>query len=515
MPRGKPKAPAIIAPAHLWVPDHVSTAGGAAADLMESAGLIPDAEQRLALDIILAERADGRWASFVAALIATRQWIKTFTFKAIALHDLYVLDTRLVVWTAHEFSTAMEAFRDLKEIIDGTPHFSRRVKKITEANGEEAIELINGQRLRFRARTKAGGRGLTGDRVILDEGFALRPPHMGSLMPTMAAKSQTGNPQIVIGSSAGMVQSDVLRDVRDRGRAGGDPTLAYIEWCVPEGSCDDDDCDHARNRIGCACDDMEKIRLGTPALEKRISIPYVRAERQNMTPEEYARERMGWWEDPVGDGDDVPLAEWRDCADDTAAPTEPLVYSVDIAPDHLWSSIVVCGGPVEVIEHGRGSSWLLERLCDLDNEHHPDALVLDPAGPVGSIIPDLEAAGWEIRTKENPDGTLVLLTATDVLRACGSIYTAVLERELVHRDQPVLNDAFIGAARRKVGDAWKWSRRDSDVCITPLVAATCARWVWAGINESKPARRPATANTAKPTRGGGDDIYRPRGGLRL
>ena len=37
-----------------------------------------------------------------------------------------------------------------------------------------------------------------------------------------------------------------------------------------------------------------------------------------------------------------------------------------------------------------------------------------------------------------------------------------------------------GASRRTVGDGWKWSRKDSTVDVSPLVAATYAHWMWLG-----------------------------------
>ena len=58
----------LTAPAHLWVPEHVGTAAGEAIDLAESIGMHLDAEQRLALEAILAEKADGKWAGFEAAV---------------------------------------------------------------------------------------------------------------------------------------------------------------------------------------------------------------------------------------------------------------------------------------------------------------------------------------------------------------------------------------------------------------------------------------------------------------
>jgi hypothetical protein len=75
------------------------------------------------------------------------------------------------------------------------------VKRIYNGNGEERIEMNGGARLLFKARTKTGGRGLTGDKVILDEAFALQPGHMGALLPTLSVRP---DPQVLYGSSAGL-----------------------------------------------------------------------------------------------------------------------------------------------------------------------------------------------------------------------------------------------------------------------------------------------------------------------
>lgn len=472
-----------VEPAFLWAPEHSSTAAGEVADLAAEVGLELDAEQRLALDVILAERPDGRWAAFEAALIAARQNLKTFLFEVIALADIYLdLGSDLVVWTAHEFNTAMEAFRDIEQLLESHHFLSRRVSRVVKANGEEGIEFIDGKRLRFKARTKAGGRGLTGDRVILDEGFALQPSHMGSLMPTMSAKSLHGNPQILYGSSAGRVESEVLRGLRDRGRAGGDPSLVYIEWCDVGGpeACQADDCDHRMGADGCALDDVDRWRSANPAMGRRISQKWIEGERRSMPPDEFGRERLGWWDEPPLGDIRVPRDEWDACGDRDAEVSEPVALGVDVAPGHTSASIVACGWALHVAENDKGSSWVPQRLKELCDAHDVSAIGLDPTGPAGALIHDLVRAGFKVRSKECPDGLLVLLDAREQVQACEGFLADVKQTDLVHRDEFALNAAVDGASRRAVGDSWKWSRRDSRVDISPLVAATVARFLWTG-----------------------------------
>jgi hypothetical protein len=94
-------------------------------------------------------------------------------------------------------------------------------------------------------------------------------------------------------------------------------------------------------------------------------------------------------------------------------------------------------------------------------------VAIDPSGPIGSLLPELERAGLRIR----------LIDGKDAVRACAAILTAIVERAVSHRGEPELLAAVGGARRRSVGDGWKWSRKDSSVDISPLVAATYAHWL--------------------------------------
>jgi len=463
----------IVQPAHLWAPEHASTSGAEAADFGSSAGITLDPEQRLALDLILAERADGRWSAFEAALVASRQNLKTFVFEVIVLADLYLFESELIVWTAHESSTAMEAFRGIKMRIETYPHLSKRVRKITEANGDEGIEFHGRQRLRFRARTTTGGRGLTGDRVILDEAQELTASMVGSLMPTMSAKSMTGNPQLLYGGSAGKPKSAVWRSIRDRGRAGDDPSLVYLEWCADRKPCGTPRCTHFKGSVRCQLDDPANWARSNPAMGRRISQDFIAAERRSLPPAEFARERMGWWEDPeesVGAG--VPLDAWRDCGDRHSQIHAIQAFALDVAPDSEWSAIAVAGlredgvPHVEVIENRLGTTWVADRLSELLSDHGPRPVVVDPKGPVRSILAEIADAGVTVTEAET----------AGYVTACESLVDRLNRRALRHIVQGELDTPARSAVRRPVGDSWVWSRKLSPVDISPLVAATLALW---------------------------------------
>ncbi|WDZ87195.1 hypothetical protein [Micromonospora cathayae] len=451
-------------------------------DLARMCGVGVDPEQELAIDAILSERAGGRWAALEAAIILSRQNGKTMNvILPIVLADLLLFDAKLIAWTAHRFVTTQEAFRALRQIVETTPEFSRRLKRLSAGNGEEEIEFHGGARVKFLARSKTGGRGLSGDRVVLDEAFALEPEHMGSLLPTLSARP---NPQVIYGSSAGLRQSDILRAIRNRGRAGGDPSLVYVEWSAPDGGCAEDDCDHRLGAVGCALDDPGNWRAANFAIARgRIREEFVAAERRALPPEEFARERLGWWDEPAG-ASVVPLESWALCADEESAPSGRPVFAIDVAPGSRSAAIVAAmhrpdGLPhLEVVAHAPTTDWVVGQALDL-LRHRPLDWVLDPAGPAGALLPQLAEVGIDPRQ----------LSTRDLGQACEAFSATVGAQALRHLGDPVLARAIASAGRRDIGDGlWAWSRRKSTADICPLVAATVAHW---GLSVVPPAVPPA------------------------
>ena len=101
---------------------------------------------------------------------------------------------------------------------------------------------------------------------LLDEAFALLPDHMGALLPILSTRKRAA---VFYGSSAGMEDSEVLRSIRDRGRAGGPDAPAYIEWCAPgeyaTPGCDLAGCRHSPNTPGCVLDREDYWIMANPA----------------------------------------------------------------------------------------------------------------------------------------------------------------------------------------------------------------------------------------------------------
>lgn len=461
----------------MTAPDRYTTYGPDVADLCDVVGFGPDPEQRLLLDHAFAVDRRGKSTAFEVCVICARQNMKTGLLKQMALGWLFITDQQLIIWSAHEFSTAQEAFRDMEQLIEGSSFLSKRVKKIHRANGDEAIELRTGARLKFRARTKAGGRGLSGDKVVLDEAFALQPDHMGALLPTLSVRP---DPQVVYGSSAGVAHSDVLRGIRDRGRAGTSPRLAYCEWCAPVLACASEKCDHEPGKwAGCQLDDRENWKRANPLLGRvrangtGLTEGYVAAERDALPPAEFARERLGWWDDP-STSDIFGPGKWEQGAREESerpAGLEMTGLAVAVAMD-LKSAALVGAGVDEsgalwprVLQHAPGTAWTVDRAKELQTRFNLP-VVIDGKGPGAMLIPTLEREGVNLH----------VATTADVLDAFATLRSRVSDGALLHTPAPELDAAVAGAALRPVGDRFAIGRKASTADVSPLEATSLACW---------------------------------------
>lgn len=465
----------LVEPSWLTHPEFVETFGPEVADVCDLAGFPPDPQQELLLDLAFAIDRDAVSAAFELCVVAARQNMKTGFFKQYALGCMFVIEVPLLVWSAHEMDTTRESHRELKDLILDTPVLAKRLpvggnRGITVANGREAIELADGRRTKFKARTKTGARGLAAPRLMLDEAFALTPEHVSSVYPVLLAQP---DPQVVLGSSPGMVDSVVLRSLRDRGRR-GDARLAYAEWAAPREDCEQPDCSHAYGAaVGCALDREHLIVAGNPAISTgRIRLQTVLDLRRSMDPGKFARECLGWWDEPVGGAADrVDPGRWQELRDPLSQIVGVPGFAVDVTPDRGRSSLVAAGlrgdgrVHVEVVRADRGSAWVVPLVDAVTRRAGNRRVVLDPAGPAGGLVGDLEAVGVDV----------VLVSAREHAQACGWFADAVAGGGLRHLGQVELDSALSGAATRDVGDGlWLWSRRSSLVDISPLVGATLA-----------------------------------------
>lgn len=478
MPRGQQAVyqREISHPTFLTVPP--TAVGNLADDLADfalSLGQQVGEEERIALGALSPVQADGRWAGLSAAIVAGRRNIKSWALEIRALYDLYVVKVDRVVWTAHLFTTSQENFLHVQGLVRSYDWLDRRTKRISTENGSEGLILHNGSRLDFVAR-QAGrsGRGGDIDTLILDEWLYGTPAMSGAMIPAMGV---VPNPHVLYASSPGLMTSASLRDVRNRGRSGGDPSLSYCEWTSPWRMCATESCTHLPGSTGCVLDDEALWFLANPALGRRMSLEFVRNERAELPPIEFMRERLGWWEDPPaeGIGTAYPVDLWDELSDEASHIPDGgyLVFAVDVSWDRSVAHVSVAGvredglRHVQVIASMEPSAvvkWLVDRL----RRFAPLAVAVQGAGaPASSLVEELDNVGVPIHR----------LGGGDLAKAHGLMFDAIKAGRLRHLGEPGLRQQVATAITRPLADGNALDRKKSPIDISGLVAITEALWV--------------------------------------
>lgn len=449
-----------------------------------------DEWQKLLIRWMLARRPDGRWACAEFALIISRQNGKSLVLLIRCLFGIVKLGERKTVFSAHLGDTIAEMFRSAQEMLrnSGLTEGAGQFWQPFSSAGREEIQFHTlHASMRFKTRTKSGGRGLTGDVVVLDEAQELRDEQMEAITSILGSKSMTGNPQLLFAGSAGNFESTVFARVRRRIIAGGYARFGGAEWSI------DDDAYRAadtfeRERI---VNSVESFAVANPTYSVvrddgtgGLSEDYLRDEVGRLSPPGFAREHLGVGTWPKDDGHDwlIPRLKWTAQArPGMAVPAGALVLGLSGTWAGRSASIGVVGTGEDKSAHGwlermdRGTVWILDDLKRLTAANTVAAVVMDAGGPLKTMVADVENV-------LRPLGVhLEQLDSRNAAAAAGSLYDAVDDDvpTFTHRDQVEVNAALAGARKKDVGSGlWTFDRDKSETDVAPLEAIAYARHGW-------------------------------------
>jgi hypothetical protein len=263
----------------------------------------------------------------------------------------------------------------------------------------------------------------------------------------------------------------VLRSVRDRGRAGRDPSLGYAEWGGVGSCADGADCRHRLDDPRCALNDRRLWAAANP----RVGLDFIAKERRALAskPDEFARERLGWWDEPGGESP-ITATLWQTRADPSSKPLRrPVALALDTSRGLRAAAVVAAGRRddgrlhAEVLRSEPGVHWLRDFLRTKTRELGCAVHVLGGSATSQAVVPDLDG----VRVVELP--------TADYPAACVAFAADVAADRFRHLGDPLMTDAIAAAGTKRVGDAgsWQWSPRLSSDDIFQLVAMTLALWV--------------------------------------
>lgn len=445
-------------------PRFPTSAGAEAVELAAELGLFLDPWQQFVLEQSLGEKLDGRWAAFQVCLLCPRQNGKGSILEARELAGLFLFDEKRITHSAHEAKTAKDHFERMESLLRNAGYGDDQVV-YRRSTTEVSITLRRtGCKLQFYTRTDNGGRGLGGDVVVLDEAFALTRDQMAALMPTMAARSLTGNPQMWFTSSAGFADSDVLAEKKIQGEKGHD-RLAYFDWSAAP---------------GLDLTDRESWAQANPGLGFRISEEFIADELPDLGSERFARERLGLWAE-VAVSQAINPGVWAQLADVDAERGSSPTFGVTVAPDRSWSAVAAAwrrpDGLLQVCltEGGYrpGATWLLE---------HVTALRL--RAPGAQVLVDEAARGVLQRVKE--------VSVAEQAQAENAFADLVLAGGVRHGDNRAVN-VSVASSRWKASGNTQVLDRKGLKDISPLRAEALAAWGGARVKAPYVPVLPVTA----------------------
>ena len=428
-----------------------------AVKLLRVGGTVLDPWQSDIMDDWLGRTPSGKWAAPTAGGSVPRQNGKSLLVQGRAEAGMLMFN-ETVIYTAHLQKTATETFEEMRDFFEH-PKLRRYVAEIKTALGREQIVLKSGARIKFLARTRNGGRGQHGDLLIFDEAQELDETAQGSFLPAISASL---NPQTVyVGTPPGPdAVGTVFRNLRQRAWDGEAKRAAWFEFSVPE--------------IGDVTD-PKRWAATNPALGRRIQFSTIEGEAEQLDPDTFARERLGWWSPVAAENLDYAIDRraWEACASVDEKPEGKTAYGVKFAAD--GSAVCLCGavipkeGParvslIEMQPSGRGLVWLVDWLSA--RYDRASCVVIDGRNGVDVLVERIKGV-WRAKNAVIRPGV------KDVLAAVGLFTNAVNENTLTwYKPQEALNESAVTAVKRPIGGGYGFGGENS----LPVEACALALW---------------------------------------
>lgn len=429
--------------------------------------------------IALGKRKSGKYAATVGGVVMSipRQVGKTFLVGMIIIALCVLFPGFTALWTAHRTRTASMTFASMQAMVKKKkiwPH----VDAIRTSNGEQEIRFKNGSIIMFGAREQGFGRGFDKvDAEIFDEAQILSEKALEDMVPAANQSTQpSGALLFFMGTPPRPTDpGEEFSNRRAKALSGKAKNIVYVEFAA------DPQADP---------DDREQWAKANPSFPHRTPVESMERMRENLTDDDsFKREALGIWE-AEDSARVIDEASWDAVADPASMAIERLSLAIDVPPNRGMSSVSLAGQRadgrwhVELDDSRKGVDWVIPWVVARAAKNRLHAVVVD------------EMSGLVERRRDRNYliGTDVLVTLAaaegrDMAIACAKFYDGVIDRSVVHTDQPQVNVALSLARKRPLAGGWAWNRKDAASDITPVVSHTLALWGAQNDNVQRPTRR--------------------------
>ena len=438
-----------------------------------------------------------------------RQAGKTMIMLILALWHIYALDSPTVIATAQDLANAEKAWGEAVDWAKSDEELEELIDKVNLGH-PKFMKLVTGCQYRVAAASRKGGRGFSGDLILLDE---LREHQSwdswSAVTNTMNARPRA---QAWAFSNAGDGLSIVLRYLRaqahrDLGwpdgdgdseilealddemteyleQSGDDDVLGWFEWSAAPSAKRTD-----RNAWAQANPSLNH----TDIVENCVTERAISAALRTNPPSQFEIEVLCRWVS-MAEAGPFPEGSWRETLDNEARPADDSLRIVCLAMSWNRSKCYIAraakdadGIPVAGIAADRtGTDWVIPWL--IDNRESYSGIVIQANGaPETALMDDITNAA--LPNGDPANLPIVAWAGPELGSATGVVFDRLDKRKIRHLSHPGLDAAATTAAVKVLSQgAWVIDLATSPTDAAPLKAFIGAVWA---VETTPPARRSA------------------------
>lgn len=418
------------------------------------------------LDVMLARNKWDKYVFKTVGLSLSRQNGKSWSVRARCFYGL-IADGEKILYTCQHGDTADGMFKELSAPFEDEENedLNDLLDTVRKTNGQQAIYLKNGGMIRFTTRTNNLARGKSYDVVIYDEAQELtREQQDASRFVTSASKKHNAQ-TIYLGTPPNnKAPADVFKPLHDRVHDGDTKSTAWLEWAVEE--------------IGDP-HDIERWYETNPSLGYLIDEETIAAEADDVTPDGFARERLGWWSKQTRQNPAITESLWKAAYIKSIGDKYKYkkAFGVKFSQDGSRYALVGCKlarngkAAIELVEIGDtkgGTRSLAEELSK--RAKNTSVCVVDGLSGAEALMTNFESL-------KVPRGYIVRPKTGEVIAAAQGFYDGLSDKSVFHTHSRALNNSALGCVRRFIGNRGGWGFGSiDDTDPTPIEAATLALW---------------------------------------
>ncbi len=444
------------------IPDDLSGDGRMACELASAYFGDPLPWQPHLLDAMLARDERDRYVLRSIGISVPRQNGKSWVVRARCFYG--ALNGEKILYTCQHGDTSDQMFQELAQAFEdeSNPELHALLLAVRRTNGQQAIKLRNGGLIRFTTRTDSLARGKTYDVLIYDEAQELTEKQQAASLPAISAGAKHNPQTIYLGTppnpdNIGTVFLSLHEAVHS-----GKSKMGWIEWGATE--------------IGDVNDEARWYEFN-PSMGILLDYAAVKGEAEQMQPDVFARERLGWWSPVGGKGIYALISKkWRDCEVASAPREGKLAFGVKFSHDSLHAAVSWAladrDGPSYVeLYDVMGSSGGTVAISDmlLRNRDEIACVCIDGKSGADALRRRMLDGGF-------PKTALVMGTPAIVQAASSMLSDEVNAGTLSHIASPALDDSATGSLKRDVGrDGWGFADGPNSMAA-PIESASLALW---------------------------------------